>query len=67
MKYGILGDIHANLEALEAVLEVMEKEGVQKYVSVGDLVGYGANSVECVDIVRQKLKAVVTEIGRAHV
>jgi len=55
MKYGILGDIHANLEALESVLEEMEKQGVKKYVSVGDLVGYGANPVECVDIVRGKL------------
>src|SRR2546422_731047 len=43
MKYGILGDIHANLEALEAVLDEMEKQGVEKHVSVGDLVGYGAN------------------------
>ncbi|HEY3227240.1 MAG TPA: metallophosphoesterase family protein [Planctomycetota bacterium] len=52
MKYGILGDIHANLEALEAVLGAMEKAGVQKYVSVGDLVGYGANPRECIDRVR---------------
>jgi len=59
MKYGILGDIHANLEALEAVLEEMDKQGVKKHVSVGDLVGYGANPVECVDLVRNKLKAVV--------
>ncbi len=60
MKYGILGDIHANLEALEAVLEEMESQGVKKHVSVGDLVGYGANPVECIDIVRGRLKAVVT-------
>ena len=60
MKYGILGDIHANLEALEAVLEEMEAQGVKKHVSVGDLVGYGANPVECIDIVRGRLKAVVT-------
>ena len=60
MKYGILGDIHANLEALEAVLEDMEKQGVKKFVSVGDLVGYGANPIECIDIVRNRLKATVT-------
>lgn len=60
MKYGILGDIHANLEALEAVIEEMEKQGVRKYVSVGDLVGYGANPVECIDLVRKKLQATVT-------
>ena len=60
MKYGILGDIHANLEALEAVLEDLEKQGVKRFVSVGDLVGYGANPIECIDIVRGRLKAVVT-------
>lgn len=43
MKYGILGDIHANLEALTRVLEEMEKMGVQKYISVGDVVGYGGD------------------------
>lgn len=52
MKYGILGDIHANLEALEAVLEEMDRQGVQKHVSVGDLVGYGANPCECIKRVR---------------
>ena len=52
MKYGILGDIHANLEALLAVLEEMDKAGVRKYISVGDLVGYGANPVECIKKVR---------------
>ncbi len=58
MKYGILGDIHANLEALEAVLEQCQKEGVEKYVSVGDLVGYGASPCECIRKVRE-LDAVV--------
>ena len=53
MKYGILGDIHGNLEALSSVLEEMENQGVEKYISVGDLVGYGANPVECIDIVRK--------------
>lgn len=58
MKYGILGDIHGNLEALEVVLEEMEKEGVKRHVSVGDLVGYGANPRECIRKVRE-LNAVV--------
>ena len=59
MKYGILGDIHANLEALEAVVGEMDRQGVQKYVSVGDLVGYGANPRECIKLVRD-LGSVVT-------
>ena len=58
MKYGILGDIHSNLEALDAVLEQMAAQGVEKYVSVGDLVGYGANPTECIARVR-KLETLV--------
>jgi len=53
MKYGILGDIHANLEAFEAVIAEMERQGVKKFISVGDLVGYGANPRECIDRVRE--------------
>lgn len=54
MKYGILGDIHSNLEALEAVLEELEKEGVQRLISVGDVVGYGANPLECLELLEKK-------------
>lgn len=53
MKYAILGDIHANLEALQAVLEDARNEGVTHYACVGDLVGYAANPRECVEIIRK--------------
>ena len=49
MRYCILGDVHGNLEALEAVLADAEKQGVDRYVCVGDIVGYGANPRECVE------------------
>jgi predicted phosphodiesterase len=52
MKYGIFADIHANLEALEAVLGFLRFQRVEHYISLGDLVGYGHNPNECVDIVR---------------
>ncbi|MCA9320893.1 MAG: metallophosphoesterase family protein [Planctomycetes bacterium] len=52
MRYGILGDIHGNLEALETVLELLAEEGVDHYVSVGDVVGYGADPGACLDRVR---------------
>ena len=52
MRYGILGDIHANLEALQAVLEALEQSKVERYVSVGDLVGYGANPCEVIAKIR---------------
>ena len=50
MRYGIISDIHGNLEALQAVLEYLEAEGVEKYICGGDIVGYGANPNQCVEI-----------------
>jgi len=52
MKYGIFGDVHGNLEALEAVLADMEEQGVTHPLCLGDLVGYGANPAECLEVVR---------------
>lgn len=52
MKYGILGDIHSNLSALQAVLSCFEKESVDRIISVGDVVGYGAAPRECIELVR---------------
>lgn len=51
-KYGIFGDVHGNLEALEAVLIDMEEQGVTHPLCLGDLVGYGPNPAECVEAVR---------------
>jgi diadenosine tetraphosphatase ApaH/serine/threonine PP2A family protein phosphatase len=52
VKTGILGDIHANLSALQAVLRQFEAEGVERIVSVGDIVGYGSRPAECIRLVR---------------
>ena len=52
MKYAILGDIHANLEALNVVLEDCAKRKVTHYCCVGDVVGYNPNPKQCLDIVR---------------
>jgi predicted phosphodiesterase len=52
MKYGILGDIHSNLSALQAVLDCFRKESVERIISVGDVVGYGAAPRECIELVR---------------
>lgn len=57
MRYGIISDIHGNWEALTAVLHQCQKQNVQAYLCLGDIVGYGANPRECLDLV-VKLKAV---------
>lgn len=53
MRFAILSDIHANLEALEAVLEDARAFDCNRFVCLGDLVGYNANPRECLEIVRQ--------------
>src|SRR5690606_21825544 len=52
-KIAVLSDIHSNLEALQAVLEVCREHEVEKYVCLGDIVGYNANPIECLEIVRE--------------
>ena len=49
MKFAILSDIHANLEALEAVLADVRAQGIRDIYCLGDIVGYGPNPCECVD------------------
>ena len=49
MKRAIVSDIHANLEALEAVLGDIAGESVDSIYCLGDIVGYGPNPRECID------------------
>lgn len=52
MKYAIIADIHANLEALEAVLQDIKQQDCTHTACLGDIVGYNANPKECLDIIR---------------
>ena len=52
--YGVLGDIHGNLEALQAVLEAFDARGVERVLCVGDIVGYNADPDECADLLRAR-------------
>ncbi len=49
----ILSDIHGNLEALEAVLADAADHGADRFVCLGDNIGFGADIVACVDRVRE--------------
>jgi predicted phosphodiesterase len=51
-RYGVLGDIHGNREALEAVLRALDADGVRQLLCVGDIVGYNADPDECVAMMR---------------
>jgi len=50
--FAVLGDIHANLDALEVVLADCRAHGVTDYLCTGDVVGYNVYPHECLDIVR---------------
>jgi diadenosine tetraphosphatase ApaH/serine/threonine PP2A family protein phosphatase len=59
MRLGIFSDVHANLEALQAVLCAYQKAQIDRYICLGDIVGYGANPNECCQIVRDLTDLVV--------
>jgi diadenosine tetraphosphatase ApaH/serine/threonine PP2A family protein phosphatase len=52
MKFAVIADIHANLEAFQAVLEDSKVQHCTHYAFIGDIVGYNADPKECLDIVR---------------
>lgn len=58
MKIGIIGDIHANLESLKETLRFLE-EKVEKIIVVGDVIGYGPNPSECIDIIEEKAEIIL--------
>jgi len=51
MKRALISDIHGNLEALSAVLEDIADQGADEIYCLGDIVGYGPNPRECIDLV----------------
>jgi predicted phosphodiesterase len=54
MKYAVISDIHANFDALEAVLADIDAIGVDRIVCLGDVVGYGSQPRECVAALRKR-------------
>lgn len=54
MAIAILSDIHGNLEALTVIFNYIEKKKIKEIYCLGDIVGYGPNPNECVDLVASK-------------
>ena len=54
MRVAVISDIHANLHALESVLENVDAESPDAIWCLGDLVGYGPRPNECCAIVRER-------------
>ena len=54
--FAVLSDIHSNIEALSVVLADIEKRGIKTIYCLGDVVGYGPNPKECLDLIINKTK-----------
>jgi len=50
MRYAIFSDVHANLEAFTALLDFYKNQLAERFIFLGDVVGYGASPRECLDI-----------------
>lgn len=57
MRYAVFSDIHGNLESLQRALALLQ--GDERILCLGDIVGYGPNPNECVEIVRERATDVV--------
>jgi diadenosine tetraphosphatase ApaH/serine/threonine PP2A family protein phosphatase len=52
MKIAFISDVHSNLEALTSVRKSLQNVGIDKVLFLGDIVGYGANPNECIEIIK---------------
>lgn len=59
MHLAIISDIHSNLEALNKAFEIIDKSRIDFVICLGDIVGYGANPNECIDIVQKRCAVVL--------
>jgi putative phosphoesterase len=56
MRIAIISDIHSNLEALKKTFEIIDTKNIDEIICLGDIVGYGANPNECVELVRRRVR-----------
>ncbi len=64
-RYAIISDIHANIEALDAVIADAKQQGVDEFLCLGDVVGYNAAPSECIQRIRE-LKCKVVKGNHDH-
>ena len=50
-RIAIFSDIHGNLQALECILNDIERNSIDEVICLGDVIGMGPNSKECLDII----------------
>jgi hypothetical protein len=58
--WAAIGCVHGNLEAFEAVLADIDRQGIRDIVSLGDLIGHAADPIACVDLARERCVLALT-------
>ena len=53
MRYGIISDVHSNIEALDAVTGFLGEQSIDKIICLGDIVGYGSDPNKCLKKIRE--------------
>jgi predicted phosphodiesterase len=56
MRYAVLSDVHSNLEAFKVVIKDVEQKKIEDILFLGDIVGYGPDPNECLDILVERCK-----------
>ncbi|HOK56798.1 MAG TPA: metallophosphoesterase family protein [bacterium] len=59
MKIGIISDIHSNLEAFQSTINFYEKNKVDKIIICGDIIGYGPDPNECIDLAEKNAEVIL--------
>ena len=54
MRRALISDVHGNIDALHRVLESIDNASVDSIICLGDILGYGPNPIECVDLISEK-------------
>jgi predicted phosphodiesterase len=59
MRYGVISDVHANVYALRTALDRLTRTGVDAWLCAGDIVGYGPQPNECVEMIAERAMSCV--------
>ena len=59
MKTAVISDVHSNVDALSAVFSDLEQTGIERVICLGDIVGYGADPDECLQLIKEKCDVVL--------
>ena len=66
MRIGILSDIHCNTDAFKAVLDEFDRQGVEKLIFLGDVIGIGVHAEECAKLLMQQQSKFIGAVSGNH-